>query len=115
MGEGQPLLVDVYPAPESETTFYEDEGQGFAYRKGVYRERAFRQQREEGRLTVEVGAAEGSYRPEPRDLEVRIRTDSEPGRVLLNGEEIEGWTWDPGVVRVGIEDSPEVLRIVLEL
>lgn len=112
---GQPLLVDVYPAPRSETTFYEDEGQGFAYREGVYRERAFRQRREEGRITVEAGAVEGTYRPQPRDIVFRIRVGSEPRRVLVYGSESRDWNWDDGVVTVRLEDSPDNLRVVVEL
>ena len=57
----------------------------------------------------------GSYRPPTRDLVLQIRTDSQPKRVLLSGQELEeGWRWADGVVEVRRTDSPEGLRVELE-
>ncbi len=83
------------------------------------------QRRAGGRITVEVGAAEGGYRPAARDLVLRIRTDAEPSRVTVDGEELPemaedaaetaaGWSAGGGFVTVRLADRWEGLRVDVE-
>lgn len=96
---GQPLRVHVYPAARSERVFYEDAGQGFAYRSGGHATRVFSQHRStapdgtDERATIEIGSAQGSHRPAARDLELHVR-----------------WAGSPAAVSVGAGSSRQSLR-----
>jgi alpha-glucosidase len=110
---GQPLIVSAYPAAASQSTFYEDEGEGFGHERGVSMRRRFVQQRVAGGVTVRVGAPEGTYRPAPRDLILRIESVN-ARRVLVDGAEIAalksddekgmGWRQVEGAVWLRIRD-----------
>ena len=82
--KGQPLSVTIFPAQRSESTYYEDDGESTDYRAGAFALRRFTQRRDGGRTVVEVGAVSGSWRPESRNLVLRIRADTEPQLVRLN-------------------------------
>jgi alpha-glucosidase len=90
---GKALRVFAYPASttkegadaRSESSHYEDDGESPAYRTGAFLRRRFAMQRKGGRLTVEVGAPEGSYRPAARPLELHLRWDGALGGVTVNG------------------------------
>src|SRR5205823_5452067 len=69
---GQPLRVDVYPAEQSKATYYEDDGISRANEKGVFSQREFSQRRDGQAAVISVSAAKGTYRPDPRDLVLRI-------------------------------------------
>ena len=84
---GQPLIVSVYPAPTSQTTLYEDEGEGLAHERGVSLRRRFDQRHEANLVLVRVSAPEGSFRPASRDLIVRLE-GADARRVLVDGVEI---------------------------
>ncbi len=123
---GQPLSVTVYPAARSEASLYEDDGESLAYRQGAFSRRRFTERREGGRASVEVSAVEGSWRPAPRDLVLRIRADGEPTRVLVDRAPLlrqgstaaggdAGWRLtEDGFVEVRLRDRAEGLAIVLE-
>ena len=85
---GQPLKVTAFPpaGTESESSLYEDEGEGFGYQKGVYMIRRFHQKRSEKILTWSVSAPEGSHRPPPRRLIFRTPWSGETRRVSVEGE-----------------------------
>jgi alpha-glucosidase len=73
---GQALSVTVYPAARSEAGLYEDDGESLGYRRGAFARRRFSERREGSPVRVEASAIEGSWRPAPRDLVLRIRADS---------------------------------------
>jgi alpha-glucosidase len=125
---GQPLIVDVYPAAASEARLYEDDGETRQYLEGSFLSRRFEQQRPGGAVSVEVGAAEGSWRPRPRDLRLRVLWPGPaPKRVLLGQEALpaltepqleaqpSGWarTAD-GFVTVKLKDRYDGFRVSLE-
>lgn len=123
---GAPLTVVVYPAVRSEATLYEDDGGSLDYRRGVFARRRFPQRREGGRCVVEAGAVEGSWRPAPRDLVLRIRWEGEPRRVLLGSaplarlgptpsEDATGWrVAEDGFIEVRLRDRAEAFAVSLE-
>jgi alpha-glucosidase len=124
---GQALRVAVFPAARSEASLYEDEGDGVEYQRGAYSRRRFSQRREGGRVTIQVGAPEGSWRPAPRDLIFELRGAGEPSRVTAGEEalahldtarlatEPKGWTrTDQGVVLIKLRDRTEAFTVTLE-
>ncbi|HET7295411.1 MAG TPA: TIM-barrel domain-containing protein [Vicinamibacteria bacterium] len=124
---GQPLIVDVYPSATSEARLYEDDGESRQYLKGSFLSRRFTQRRREGATSIEVSAAEGSWRPKGRELRLRILAEAAPRKVLLGGEALPsvtpeelqerptGWARTPqGFVVVRLEDRFDALRVTLE-
>jgi alpha-glucosidase len=121
---GQPMIVDVYPAARSERSLYEDDGSTLDYTRGGSVRRTFRQTREEGRTVIDVSAA-GSYRPAARDLVLRVRLDSTPGRVRVGTETLsqldtskagaKGWSRSAdGTVTVRMADRFEAFQVSIE-
>jgi alpha-glucosidase len=109
---GQPLLVDVYPASESVATHYEDDGESLAYREGAFLKRRFRQVKDAGGVRIEV-TAEGSWRPGPRELRMRVRLDGPLARVLADGKPVAHEVRD-GYVSFAVPDGFGPLRIAIE-
>src|SRR5262249_43513677 len=113
---GQPLRVSVYPAPSSTTQFYEDDGRSLEYKKGEFAIRRFTHTRvseaggRDEQVTIEIAAAEGRYRPKPRDLELSVRWNGTPAAVTARGaggpaQRVDGWTVnDTGFVVVRLPD-----------
>jgi alpha-glucosidase len=125
---GQPLEVHVYPAPTSEATLYEDDGETHAYRNGAFMRRTFRQTRTpETSATIEAAAPEGTYRPKPRDLVFQVAWQGEPRRVSAGttamtrytpqelARQASGWTVsDTGFVVVKQPDRFEAVKVTIE-
>jgi alpha-glucosidase len=124
---GQALRVAVFPAAHSEGSFYEDAGEGLGYRQGAYSRRRFAQKRDGGRVTIEVGAPEGSWRPAPRDVVFELRGMGEPSRVTAGvtslarldaqrlAKEPAGWArTDQGVLVVKLRDRADAFTISVE-
>jgi alpha-glucosidase len=124
---GQPLRVAVYPAARSEATFYEDEGDGFAYRDGGWARRTFAQTRTATGTRIDVGAVEGRWRPPARALEIEVVGQSAPKSVSLDGRALarvadkdlaaaaEGWTSAPdGTVRVKLPDRAQAFAVTMD-
>jgi alpha-glucosidase len=124
---GKPLRVDVYPAASSSATLYEDDGESFDYQKGGFFERDFSQERTAARCSLSVGAARGTYRPAPRDLELHVRGDHRPVRVSAGGDVVPeevgprahatspAWSWDPrGWATVRLRDGAAAILVTLE-
>ena len=58
------LTLRVFPGDQCEGSIYQDDGQTFDFRRGIYfRQRFTCSQSSEGAVTVDLGAPEGSYRP----------------------------------------------------
>jgi alpha-glucosidase len=124
---GQPLRVAVYPAARSQATFYEDEGEGFAYRDGGYARRTFSQSRTAAATRVEVGASEGRWRAPARALVLEVVGQAPPRSVSLDGRPVgkvsekdletaaEGWTAaGDGTVRVKLADRAQAFAVTIE-
>jgi alpha-glucosidase len=122
---GQPLRVTAYPAPRSQAVFYEDEGEGFAYREGAYARRTFTQAREGRTTRIEGSAVEGRWRPAARMLVLEAAGQPAPARVLVDGQPLarlatdapataSGWTADAAGVRVAIPDRAQAFAVTME-
>ena len=115
--QGQPLRVSVYPAASSTSTLYEDEGDTLRYKNGAFATRRFSQSRtsdargRDSEVTIDISAADGSYRPAARSIELSVKWSGEPGSVTVRAgkgqpQRIDGWTVDAnGFVVVKVADS----------
>ena len=123
---GQTLRLLVPAAEAAEGTEYEDDGHTLAHLRGASLRRRFSARRDGGRWTLQAAAAEGSYRPPPRDLEVDVRGMAEPGSVSLGAETLArlapealagaaaGWSRTPeGDVVIKVRDRFEPFAITL--
>jgi alpha-glucosidase len=85
----EPLMLTVYPLTANNTVstpYYEDDGKTFDYLKGTVLRRTHTQQRAGSTLAVEIGAAEGTFRPSARHLVLTVvDVLKEPVAVILNG------------------------------
>ncbi len=115
---GQPLIVAVYPHETvSESTYYEDDGASFAYRRGGFWRRKFKQRRDGHVVLCQAGPVEGDFTPAPRELVWRVHTGTlQPVRVTLNGESVKNWTTTTaGQIEIRLPDTREAMRLVIEL
>ncbi|MFZ5841724.1 MAG: glycoside hydrolase family 31 protein [Pseudomonadota bacterium] len=122
---GAPLQVALYPATESQASFYEDDGETHAYRTGEFRRRVFHQQRDGKRLTVQVRAGEGRYQPAARALELHLVAEPLPRELHYNGKKLaaldaerwhageSGWIHEQGQLRVRVADAMEDHRFLI--
>lgn len=123
---GRPLQVQVYPAPQSAATFYEDDGESLAYRRGESARRRFSQERDAQGITLVAEAVEGSYRPASRALEFTLVGERTAKQVQINGKPlariepkdyaktIEGWSVRDGVLRIKVQERPQALRLTIQ-
>jgi alpha-glucosidase len=128
---GQPLEVTLYPMPSSERWLYEDDGNGFDYRRGVFARRRFAARREPSGLVIEIGSPDGSYRPQPRAMVLTVRSQADAQRVSvrtggaaavsltrMNAVELEkaerGWTATDGSLTLKLPDRFERVEIRID-
>jgi len=81
------LQVVAFPGADNTFHLYEDDGTSLDYRDGAYALTPFSQTVEEGRLTFEVGPAEGDLTvlPDERDYELQFRGVLDPDAVEVAG------------------------------
>jgi len=119
---GQPLRVSVYPAASSTATLYEDDGATLAYKNGAFVRRRFSQARtadargRDQNVAIEIAAAEGSYRPKARPLELSVRWNGDPTSVTVRrgggAPQALEWTMsDTGFVVVKVDDRFDGMTI----
>jgi alpha-glucosidase len=122
---GQPLIVAAYPgAVAGEATFYEDDGETFAFERGGFWRRKFIQQREAARVVLAAEAVEGDYRPATRDLVFRLialsggpKTVSVNGRAISRATQPVADTWllaQDGAVEIRVQDRRDAVRVSVD-
>jgi alpha-glucosidase len=119
---GQTLEVTLFPNASSERWLYEDAGNGFEYQRGGFARRRFAARRDGSALIVEIGSADGSYRPKPRAMLLTVR--GEPQRVSVGGvplphvDDIDkserGWSTRDGSLIIKLPDRFERTEIRIE-
>lgn len=108
---GQPLNVTLFASGSSERWLYEDAGNGFDYQRGVFLRRRFAARKEGNATVIEVGAPEGTYRPQARTMNIAVRTPAT--RVTVNGATAE-FSANNGVMTVKLPDRFERTEIRIE-
>jgi alpha-glucosidase len=92
-----PLTLHVFPG-EGESLLYEDEGEGWAHKEGIYRLSRFTMQATGRGWTLRWGR-EGRYESPCAQVEIILHGLAEPPRVLVDGQEAEV-IWQNGGARV---------------
>jgi alpha-glucosidase len=128
---GKPLRVLVAPAADSKSALYEDDGETPDYRKGNFMTRQFHQMRNDGEITVDVSAPEGTFRPAVRKLVVETWSERVPKNISvktgddtvialprLDAEAFEkserGWTFADGLLKAKTGDAFKAIRFTIE-
>ncbi|BBL79526.1 alpha-glucosidase [Rubrobacter xylanophilus] len=108
-----PLTLMIHAAGGSgSTTLYEDEGDGFGYREGVYARREISCETTGRRTTVRLGEREGSYEPGPREVLLDVR-GIRGARTRVDGEE-RGFRVEDGRLLVSLEERPGETVVEIE-
>jgi alpha-glucosidase len=108
---GLPLQVMVFPSQhKSMRTFYEDDGETIAYRKGASCTRTFHSVQTGNSVTVTVTGCAGSYRPASRDLVFRLPTN-QTVRAYVSGHETKTVRTVPGYVDVVVPDKFSAIEL----
>ncbi len=118
---GQPLEVTLFPGGASERWLYEDAGNGFEYQRGAFARRRFAARRDASGLLIEIGAPEGTYRPQPRALILTLRSQASAANVSVGGSSLprvddlqkaeRGWSAKNGSVMIKLPDRFERTEI----
>jgi alpha-glucosidase len=121
---GQPLHVMLFPGGASERTMYEDAGNGFDYQRGVFARRRFAARADGSAVIVEIGAPDGTYRPQARPLILTLRSQAGAARVSVGGVSLDrvadldkaerGWTTRDGSLMIKLPDRFERIEIRTE-
>jgi hypothetical protein len=92
----------VIPGADGAATLLEDDGESTAYRSGALARTPLRLwHRAGGRLRLELGRRQGSYRIPQRPLRVIVRACPPPVGVYLNGARLEACDGLPGYAARG--------------
>jgi len=119
-----PLTLDLYPyGADSEFVLYEDDGDTRAYREGAYSRQGFAMHVVGETIVVGIGAVIGEFEGvlERREIELLVHLTAAPLSVAIDGEPVEGWSFDAGdrrgLLRVstGSLDMRESHHVVLRL
>ena len=90
-----PLELRVFPGSDCHGSIYTDDGNSFAYRRGVFSRTKMTCSSSSGKTMVNIAAAEGSYVPWWKELQVVVYgADKNPARVLVDGKVVDNWKFD---------------------
>jgi alpha-glucosidase len=91
-----PLELNVYPGPDCRGSLYSDDGNSFAYQRGVFFREQFSCETSVSTLKVNLAKGEGTYAPWWKEIRVTaFGAERKPTRVLLNGQPSDQWQFDP--------------------
>jgi alpha-glucosidase len=117
----EPLVIEVFPGADGETTLVEDDGRSTACARGGEARRALAvEARSGGRLRLRLGAQSGDYDPGPRALRVCLRACPPPARVTLDGvalargDGVPGWRHAGGRLDVRFADDRRARALEVE-
>ncbi|HMC23265.1 MAG TPA: TIM-barrel domain-containing protein, partial [Thermoanaerobaculia bacterium] len=121
---GKNLNVILFPSGASERWLYEDAGNGFDYQRGGFVRRRFAARADGSTTVVEIGAPEGTYRPQARSMLLTVRTQADAARVTIGGVSLDrtpdldkaerGWTTKDGSLTIKLPDRFERMEIRIE-
>ena len=83
-----PLDFEIYPDARGEaaTSLYEDDGLTEDYRQGSFRQTSVSYRHAPAGDQIDIGAAQGSYRPAARDLVFTVRPAAAARKVTVDGK-----------------------------
>jgi alpha-glucosidase len=89
------LELHCYPPYPAEFVLYDDDGVSRAYQRGEFSTTAFRAAGDEGRVSITLSAAAGSFegQPEARRITVVLHRAAQPKEVRVNGEVWQRWEY----------------------
>jgi alpha-glucosidase len=101
-----PLTLLIHPAEgTSESTLYEDAGNGFGYERGEYASRRVVCEVSGDGISVRLGEREGSFVPERSSVKLELGgVSTRPRNVLANGEEAD-WRYEEGRLVVSLAEG----------
>ena len=107
-----PLTLLVYPAAgANETILYEDAGDGFEHESGAFARRTVSCEESGDRITVRVGAREGSFAPQRETLRLELRGfSSAPDSVAVNGESADS-SHEDGTLFVSLQETDAEITV----
>lgn len=87
-----PLIFKIYPKEENfNYIYYEDDGESFNYKDGEFYKLKLECSKENDEIKFFIPEPEGNYKPEKRDIIVKLYSTGRPKKVILNGQET---SWD---------------------
>ena len=90
-----PLELKVYPGPDCRGSLYADDGNSFAYQRGVFFRAQISCSASSDALQIDIAGAEGTYVPWWRQLRVTVLgARRKPNQVLVNGQASDQWQFD---------------------
>jgi alpha-glucosidase len=111
-----PLELRVYPGPDCHGSLYQDDGTTFNYKHGDSLRVDYSCQSAAGRLTLNIGAQEGSYPAWWKSIDVAIYNwPSAKAHAVVNGRAVPGSTYDPDqrVLHLRIPQSAAAQELVV--
>jgi alpha-glucosidase len=90
-----PLELKVYPGPDCRGSLYADDGNSFAYQRGVFFRTQFSCAARADSLKVSITSAEGTFVPWWKGVRVTVYNAArKPSQVLVNGQASNQWQFD---------------------
>jgi alpha-glucosidase (family GH31 glycosyl hydrolase) len=101
------LQLHLYPPYPAALAFYDDDGRTTTYQNGAYTQTEITVQADGVRLSLQVSAARGGFTgaPAARQIEFVLHQSAKPRRVLVNGLEIPGWSYEAEIRKATIQVS----------
>jgi len=111
-----PLELRVFPGTGCEGSLYVDDGNSFAYKRGVFSRTEMTCSLSSGKTMVNIAAAQGSYVPWWKELQVVVYgAEKNPSRVLVDGKVLHNWKFDDAgqsvTVRFAYRSAGQSLQI----
>jgi alpha-glucosidase len=90
-----PLEIKVYPGADCRGSLYDDDGNTFAYHKGMFLRMQFTCAVVDKSVKVNLSAPSGSYKPWWNSIKVSVAgIAGAPHMVMVNGNAVSGWKFD---------------------
>lgn len=104
--EPDPLTLILYPSEGyGQATLYEDQGDGYEYREGIYARRTITCEVENGHLRVVLGEREGTFIPARQHIRLELREVVFAPETVWTGENPVTWHYDPEQRRMVVDLS----------
>lgn len=100
-----PLSIHVFPGPNCQGAVYADDGNTFAYKKGVFQRTSFTCESSSAGTTVNIAAPQGTFLPWWKEFDVTVHgLTAAPHSVTVGTEATSNFKFDPqaGTVSVSV-------------